>query len=230
MCSPVSRWPVAFLVAASLLLIPAISFSSDTLEHGWRRSGLGFWGDQPKVQEGISPNGIAVELVMPPGADISYTRRGSWSQDNAAIRMSTDLVAPTGNEYLPGEAKFPVSVTFVYGKDGIPMGFWGRFRLFFKGLFSSSRPSGIRLTYAWGTVVPVGSMYRLWEEETVFILAGPEEAGKEISTARLLSEDFKVAYGRLPKGPVTEVLIETRRPPKTKTPANTSIRVQYPLE
>ena len=221
---------VSFFVLAVLLLMPAISFSADGLEHGWRRSGTGFWGDRPKIQEGVSPNGIAVELVLPPGSSVSYSRKGNWSSDNTAIRMSTDLVVPAGNEYLPGGAKFPASVTFVYGKDGLSFGFWGRFWLFFRELSHGFRPSGIRLTYAWGTALPVGSMYRLWEEETVFILAGPEEAGKEISTARKLPDDFKAAYGRPPKGPITEVLVEARNPSEAKTPANTSILLRYPVE
>jgi len=167
---------------------------------------------------------------LPPGTNVSYSRKGSWSSDNAAIRMSTDLVVPIGNEYLPGEARFPVSVTFVYGKDSIPIGFWSRSWLIFRELYNGFRPSGIRLTYAWGTMLPVGSMYRLWEEETVFILAGPEEAGKEISTARIISEDFKAAYGRLPKGPITETFVEARNPSKAKAPANTSILLRYPME
>ena len=217
---------VGLLFFAALLLAPAISFSADSLEHGWRRSGVGFWGEQPKLQEGVSENGIAVELELPPDAKVSYSRKGSWSEDNAAIRMSSAPVSPAGNEYLPGKAKFPASVTFVYGQDKMPIKFWGRVKLF----FSESRPSGIRLTYAWGTRLPVGSMYRLWEEETVFILAGVEEAGKEITTARMLSNDFKAAYGRPPKGPVTQVLVEAQNPYKIKSPTTTAILLKYPLE
>jgi len=228
--SPVLKRTASFLVLVALIFVPAISLSADGLGHGWRRSGISFWGEQPQVNEGASPNGIAVELVLPPGANVSYARKGNWSFDNAVIRMSTDLVVPTGNEYMPGEAKFPASVTFVYGEDKLPIGFWVRFRLFFKEAFSGFRPSGIRLTYAWGTMLPVGSMYRLWEEETVFILAGPEEAEKEITTARMLSEDFKAAYGRPPKGLVTEVRVEARNPSKAKAPAKTSITLKYPLE
>ena len=214
------------LFFAALLFAPAVSLSADRLAHEWRRSGVGFWGEQPKVQEGVSENGIAVELELPPGANVSYLRKGNWSADNAAIRMTSAPVTPAGNEYLPGEAKFPASVTFVYGRDKMPIKFWGRVKLFFKEF----RPSGIRLTYAWGTRLPVGSMYRLWEEETVFILAGAEESGKEVSTARILSNDFKAAYGRPPKGPVTQVLVEAQNPFKTKSPTNTSILLRYPLE
>ncbi len=112
-------------------------------------------------------------------------------------------------------------------KDGLP---WGHGRgsiCFFRQLKSGFRPSGIRLTYAWGTRLPVGSMYRLYEEETVFILAGREEAGKEISSARKLATDFLAAYGRPPKGPVTKVVVEARRPSGEKGPANTSIMASF---
>ncbi|MCL1926086.1 MAG: DUF3047 domain-containing protein [Syntrophorhabdaceae bacterium] len=220
---------ISFFVFVALL-VPVVSFSAEGLGHGWRRSGIGLWGEKPTIHEGASPNGIAVELVLPPGANVSYTRKGSWSSDNAAIQMSTDLVMPAGNEYRPSGARFPASVTFVYGKDKLSLGGWGRFKLFFVGLANGFRPSGIRLTYAWGTMLPVGSMYRLWEEETVFIMAGPEEAGKEISTARRVSEDFKAAYGRPPKGLVTEVIVEARNSSEAKTPAKTSITLKYPME
>ena len=89
-------------------------------------------------------------------------------------------------------------------------------------------PSGIRLTYAWGNGLPVGSMYRLWEEETVFVVAGPEEAGKTISSTRRLGDDFRAAYGRPPNGPVTEVRVSARRPSREKGPVRASITVRFP--
>ncbi len=221
---------VVFLVLTASLLTPAPLFSGDDPAYGWRRSDGGAWGSRPEINAGFSDNGIAVEMKMLPGTEVTYTRDGSWASDGAVLQMSTDSIAPVENEYLPGTARFPASVTFVYGKDSQSIGGWGRFKLFFKQVKVGFRPSGIRLTYAWGTRLPVGSMYRLWEEETVFILAGREEAGKEISTARKLAGDFQAAYGRPPKGPVTKVLVEARGPSGGKGPARTSITVRLPAD
>jgi hypothetical protein len=224
-----ARAMLCLVLAASLLApVPAISADEDT--HGWRRSGTGFWGEEPAVHAGFSDNGIALEMTLPPGTGVSFGREGSWASDNASIRMSTDNVVPGKNEYHPGEAEFPASVTFVYGKDRLSISAWGRFKLFFTQLRNGFRPSGIRLTYAWGSRVPVGSMYRLWEEETVFILAGREESGKEISASRRLKRDFEAAYGRPPKGPVTQVLVEARRTSMAERPADSSITVRFPAD
>ena len=97
-----------------------------------------------------------------------------------------------------------------------------------KQLWNGFTPSGIRLTYAWGNGLPVGSMYRLWEEETVFVVAGPEEAGKTISSTRRLGDDFRAAYGRPPNGPVTEVRVSARRPSREKGSVHASITVRFP--
>ncbi len=132
------------------------------------------------------------------------------------------------NDYLPGEAVFPASVTFVFGKDSLKLGAKKRLVLFLKQLWNGFTPSGIRLTYAWGNGLPVGSMYRLWEEETVFVVAGPEEAGKTISSTRRLGDDFRAAYGRPPNGPVTEVRVSARRPSREKGPVRASITVRFP--
>lgn len=218
------------LALAASLLAPALLHSEDGPTHGWRRSGGGLFGSRPEIHAGFSEQGIALEMKLPPGTDVAYSRDGSWPADNASLLMSTEPVDPGGNEYIPGEAKFPASVTFVYGKDSLPMGRLQRIRAFFRKLRHGFRPAGVRLTYAWGTRIPVGSMYRLWEEETVFILAGREEAGKKISAVRSLADDFRAAYGRPPKGPVTMVLVEAERASGAKAPANTSITVRFPPE
>ena len=98
----------AILVLAGLLLPPAAAVSADSLSHGWRRSGGGFWGERPEMHEGISENGISVELTLPPGADVSYEKEGKWSADNAAIRMSVDnVVSPPGTNICRGRRSFP---------------------------------------------------------------------------------------------------------------------------
>jgi hypothetical protein len=218
------------LALAAVLLAPVQAGSENEPTHGWKRSSAGFWSGLPEVTSGFSDNGIALEMTLRPGTGSAWYRDGSWTSDNTALEMSTDAVGPERNEYRAGEAGFPASVTFVYGKDALSLGAKERVKLFFRQMWNGFRPSGVRLTYAWGTRLPVGSMYRLWEEETVFILAGPEEAGKKIITARRLAQDFRAAYGRPPKGPVTKVLVEARRPSDAKGPAHTSITVRFPLD
>lgn len=230
MNSPARSVLAVFLALAASLLSPAPLRSADDPAYGWRRSGDAPWGSRPEIHAGFSEKGIALEMTLPPGTTVAYSRDGSWTADNASLLMSTGPVAPGGKEYRPGEAMFPVSVTFVYGKDSLPMGKLERIKVFFRMLRHGFRPSGIRLTYAWGTRIPVGSMYRLWEEETVFILAGPEEAGRKISVVRSLAGDFRAAYGRPPKGPVTKVLVEAERPSGEKSPANTSVTVRFPAD
>ena len=165
---------------------------------------------------------------MSPGTGVSYRRVGRWAAGPAALRFAADNVNARGNDYLPGEAVFPASVTFVFGDDSLKLGARRRVVLFLKQLWNGFTPSGIRLTYAWGNGLPVGSMYRLREEETVFVVAGPEEAGKTISSTRRLGDDFLAAYGRPPKGPVTEVRVSARRPSREKGPVRASITVRFP--
>ncbi|MEW6721478.1 MAG: hypothetical protein AB1346_13610 [Thermodesulfobacteriota bacterium] len=217
-------------VLAAAILFAAPAFPQDEASHGWSRSGIGLLEGLPEIRAGYSDNGIALELKMRPGTGVVFSRDVPAAFDNVLLRMSTDPVRPGGNEYLPGNADFPVSVTLVYGRDRLKLGWTGRFLLFFKELRNGFRPSGIRLTYAWGTRLPVGSMYRLWEEETVFILAGPEEAGKTISSARRPADDFQAAYGRPPKGGVTKVLVRAEMPSGGKNGANTAITVRFPAD
>jgi len=165
---------------------------------------------------------------MLPGTGVSYRRTGRWEAAPAALRFSVDNVNAGVNDYQPAEAVFPASVTFAFGNDSLKLGVKRRVGLFFRNLWNGFPPPGIRLTYAWGNGLPVGSMYRLWEEETVFVVAGPEEAGKTISSTRRLGDDFRAAYGRPPKGPVTEVRVGARRPSREKGPVRATITVRFP--
>ena len=72
-------------------------------------------------------------------------------------------------------------------------------------------------------------MYRLEEEETVFLLGSKGEQGKRIHESRHLKEDFRAAYGRDPKGPVTRLLVSGERPSREKGPIETEIRLSSPL-
>jgi hypothetical protein len=211
--------------------LPALSgrvFAADEGPGKWVESTAGRGESLPERHVGGTDNGISVEVTMPPGTGVSYRRAGRWAAGPAALRFGVDNVNAGKNDYLPEEAIFPASVTFVFGSDSLSLGTRSRVGLFLKQLRRGFTPSGIRLTYAWGNGLPVGSMYRLWEEETVFVVAGPEEAGKTISSTRLLGDDFRAAYGRLPKGQVTEVRVSARRPSGQKGPVRASITVRFP--
>ena len=155
-------------------------FAADEGRGNWDESTAGRWESLPERHVEAIDNGISVDVTMAPGTGVLYRRVGRWAPGTAALRFGVDNVNAGKNDYLPGEAIFPASVTFVFGADSLGLGVKTRIGLFFKQLWYGFSPSGIRLTYAWGNGVPVGSMYRLWEEETVFVVAGPEEVGKTI--------------------------------------------------
>ena len=194
----------------------------------WDESSAGRWASLPERHVGATDNGISVEVTMSPGTGVQYRRVGRWDPASAALRFGVDNVNVRGNDYLPGKAVFPASVTFVFGKDSLKLGVKKRLGLFFSQLWNGFTPSGIRLTYAWGNGIPVGSMYRLREEETVFVVGGPEEAGNTVTATRRLGDDFRAAYGRPPNGPVTEVRASARRPSREKGPVHASITVRFP--
>ena len=214
---------------AALLASSGRIFAAGEGPGKWDESAAGRWGSLPERHVGATDNGISVEVTMAPGTGVLYRRVGRWEPAPAALRFAADNVNVRGNDYLPGEAVFPASVTFVFGKDSLKLGLKKRLGRFMKQLWNGFTPSGIRLTYAWGNGIPVGSMYRLWEEETVFVVAGPEEAGKTISSTRRLGDDFRAAYGRPPHGPVTEVRVSARRPSREKGPVRASITVRFPV-
>jgi len=217
------------LCFAALLASSGKIFAAGEGPGKWEETTSGQWrGPLPERHVGTTDNGISVEVTMSPGTGVSYRRVGRWEPAPAALRFAADNVNARGNDYLPGEAIFPASVTFVFGNDSLTLGAKERVVLFFQQLSYGFTPSGIRLTYAWGNALPVGSMYRLWEEETVFVVAGPEEAGKTISSTRRLADDFNAAYGRPPKGPVTEVRVSASRPYREKGPVRASITVRFP--
>ena len=215
------------LCFAALLASSGRIFAAGEGPGKWVESTAGRWESLPERHVGATDNGISIEVTMAPGTGVSYRRVGRRAPGSAALRFGVDNVNAGENDYLPGQAVFPASVTFVFGDDSLKLGMKKRIALFFKRLWYGFTPSGIRLTYAWGNGIPVGSMYRLWDEETVFVVAGPEEAGKTISVTRGLADDFGAAYGRPPKGPVTEVLVSARRPSREKGPAHASITVRF---
>ena len=222
------RRPAAGILSSiALAVLAAASLAGP---EGWKESSTGWW-DFPRQDRkaSFSDNGIAMEVKMAPGTGVTYERAGAWpSSSRASIRISSDRVNTTGNDYVPSEASFPVSVTFAFGDDSLDLGFRSRLARFFRHVWYGFPPAGIRLTYAWGNRVPSGSMYRLEEEETVFAVAGGDEAGKEISVDRRLSEDFQAAYARAPKGPVTSIRVRAERPPAEKGPLAVRLSLGFP--
>lgn len=223
-----TKFPWFLLGVTMLCLVGGRAYAVDPSAGKWEESTAGRWESLPERHFGGTDNGISVEVTMLPGTGVSYRRTGRWEPASAALRFSVDNVNVGENDYRPSEAVFPASVTFAFGDDSLKLGIKRRVKLFFGHLWNGFPPPGIRLTYAWGNGVPVGSMYRLRDEETVFIVAGPEEAGKTISTTRRLADDFRAAYGRPPKGPVTEVRVSARRPSREKGPVHASITVRFP--
>jgi hypothetical protein len=221
-------------IALLLLCFAALPASSGRILAAGE--GLGKWDEStagrgeslPERHVGATDNGISVEATMRPNTGVTYRRVDRWTAGSAALRFAVDNVSARKNDYLPDEAIFPASVTFVFGNDSLNLGWKRRFVLFLMQLEKGFTPSGIRLTYAWGNGLPVGSMYRLWEEETVFVVAGPEEAGKTISSTRRLADDFNAAYGRSPRGPVTEVRVSARHRWSEKSLLRASVTVRFP--
>jgi hypothetical protein len=222
------RIPLFLLCFVALFASSGRVFAAGEVPEKWDESTAGRWESLPERHVGATDNGISFEVTMSPGTGVLYRRVGQWEPAPAALRFAVDNVNSGRNDYLPAEAIFPASVTFVFGKDSLTLGWKERVGLFFKQLWNGFTPSGICLTYAWGNGIQVGSMYRLWEEETVFVLAGPEEAGKTISLTRRIADDFKAAYGRFPRGPVTEVRASARRPSREKGPVRASITLRFP--
>ncbi len=221
---------IALILLVCVVLMPSSGkvFAGGPAPGKWEESTAGRWESLPERHVGGTDNGISVEVTMAPGTGVSYARAGRWEPGSAAMRFASDNVNARGNDYLPGEAAFPASVTFAFGKDSLDLGAKRRVWLFLRQVWTGFTPSGIRLTYAWGNGLPVGSMYRLWEEETVFVVAGPEEAGKTVSATRRLGDDFLAAYGRPPKGPITEVRVSARRPSREKGPLRASVTLRFP--
>jgi len=232
MRSPYRIAPFLLCFAALLVSSGGICAAGDNLGK-WEESPARRWGVLPERHVGATDNGISVEVTMAPGTGVSYRHVGRWEPGSAALRFGVDNVNlgegdSRRNDYLPNEAIFPASATFVFGTDSLSLGWKRRVALFLKQVWGGFTPSGIRLTYAWGNGLPVGSMYRLMEENTVFVVAGPEEVGKTISSTRRLADDFKAAYGRSPRGPVTEVQVGSRRPAGEKGTVHASITVRFP--
>ncbi len=232
---PAGPLMAALALAVLVAAIPARSAADNTataLEAaGWEESSPGLLTSLPARTAQAGKNGVAGEFVLAPGTDLVWDRRfrgPSGAGTAVEIEMFTDGANTASEDYRAHGASFPVSVTAVFGHDAQKVGARKRILDFFASFWYGFHPGGIRLTYAAGRVAPVGSMYRLGEEETVFILVGEEERGKRISVRRDFAADFRAAYGRDPRGPVTRLIVCAERPSREKATIKAGIRLVFP--
>lgn len=199
---------------------------------GWEESTPGRWNRLPERKVEAAGNRLSGEFVLVPGSGVSWEKKVSW--DNAtrgdlAIEFLATGTNPSSRDYREFDTRFPLSVTVVFGKDSQELGWRTRFLDFFRKVWSGFPPRGIRLVYAWGNQVPVNSMYRTADEETVFTLAGEDEKGKAIQSSRDIRKDFMAAYGRYPKGPATRIIVSAVRPSKEKGEIRGRVTVILPV-
>ncbi len=218
-----------------LLFLPADAPGADHASvlaaAGWEESAPGRWNRLPERKAVAADNALSGEVVLPPGTGLAWEKKGAWNLPAGAVlsfEFTSDGTNPSSEDYREFKARFPVSVTAVFGKESQHLPWKKRMSGFFRRLRWGFPPGGIRLTYAFGNRVPVGSMYRLAEEETVFILAGDEEKGKKIQAKRNLKQDFQAAYGRDPIGPVTRIIVRSERPSKEQGSIRASVRITLP--
>jgi hypothetical protein len=214
--------PALFLVSC-LQALPAPPAGADAASSltaaGWEETTPGRWSRLAERKADAGGKTLSAEFVLSPGSGVAWEKKGSWTpgpESALSLEFSCDGTNLTSDDYKETGASFPVFVTAVFGEDSEDVPFKTRIAGFFRHLWHGFPPGGIRLTYAVGNRVPVGSMYRMGAEQTVFILAGEEEKGKTIQAKRNLREDFIAAYGRPPKGPVTRIVAGGQRPSKEK--------------
>lgn len=230
------RFSPTVLLAALLILFPSsVLFpggAGDVEKAGWEESTPGRWNSRAESKEEAGEDFFRADVSLSPGTGAEWERRikrDLTPEDSLSIEMESTGINKTSRDYRRFEAKFPVSVTVVFGKDSIDLSWRRRVKDFFRELWYGFSPGGIRLTFAYGNDAPVQSMYRLEEEETVFTLGGPEERGKKIERSRKIFEDFHAAYGRDPRGPVTRILVSSIRPSGEEGQIAVKVRISSPL-
>jgi hypothetical protein len=198
---------------------------------GWEEYTPGWWISRADRKVEIRADGFSAEIALSPGTGVAWEKKGIRDLAKGAVlslELSSSGTNARSNDYRRFDARFPVSVTAVFGKDRQDLPWKTRIADFFRKIRHGFAPKGIRLTYAFGNRAPVGSMYRLADEETVFILAGEEEKGKKVRSERNLKEDFLAAYGRPPAGPVTGLVVRAERPYREKGPLSAAVAIALP--
>jgi len=200
---------------------------------GWSESSPGLLTSLPHRTVEIRDSGIGGEFVLAPGTALLWERswKGAPGPGTAlGIEVSSAGINASSEDYRERSASFPVSVAAVFGRDSLDVPIKRRILDFFAAIWYGFRPGGIRLTYATGHIAPAGSMYRLSDEETVFVLAGDEERGKTVAVRRDLVADFRAAYGRDPRGPVTRLLVRAERPSRETGTIKARLRLDFPAK
>jgi len=195
---------------------------------GWAESSPGLLTSLPERTAQVGESAVAGDFVLAPGTALVWDRRfrgASGAGSALEIEMLAGGTNASSADYRARGASFPVSVTAVFGRDSLGLPVRTRILDFFASFWYGFRPGGIRLTYAAGNAAPVGSMYRASDEETVFILVGDEERGKRIAARRDFAADFRAAYGRDPRGPVTRLIVRAERPSREKGAIKAGIRL-----
>jgi len=228
--------PVLVSLAVLLVLLPGSLLWAEGTEEarkaGWEESTPGRWNSLPERKVKAEGDSFQADVVLAPGTGVLWEKKVNRTLspgDDLVIEMVSSGTNETSRDYERYKAHFPVSVTVVFGKDSMDLPWKKRMGDFFRGMWYGFSPGGIRLTFAFGNSAPVGSMYRLGEEETVFLLGAKGERGKRIRVSRDLKEDFRAAYGRDPKGPVTRILVSAQRPSREDGPIDVTLRITSAL-
>ncbi len=224
--------PVALLLLLFPVSAPRAGEMEEARKAGWEEGTPGRWNSLPERTVEAGGDAFRADLVLSPGTGVVWEKRIQKSLqpgDTLSIEMVSTGTNQTSRDYVRYEAHFPLSVTVVFGEESMNLP-WKRQTVdFFREVWHGFTPGGIRLTFAFGNKAPEGSMYRLEEEETVFLVGGEAERGKRISESRNIMEDFRAAYGRYPKGPVTRILVSAERPSGEDSAIEGEIRLISPL-
>lgn len=196
---------------------------------GWEESAPGWGSSLPDRKATVGGDGsLRGDFLLAPGTSLAWEKDGAWRSATVSAELFSEGTNASSEDYSRGNAHFPVAVTAVFGKDSLDLPFRRRVLDFFSNLRHGFPPGGIRLTYAWGNDAPTGSMFRPVDEETVFVLAGEDERGKRIAATRELVADFRAAYGRDPKGPVTKFIVRAGRPSGEKGAVKAGVLLALP--
>ena len=227
---------VSVSLAVMLLLFPGTFLRAEGTEEarkaGWEESTPGRWNSLPERKVKAEGDSFQADVVLSPGTGVLWEKKVNTipsPRDVLVIEMVSSGTNETSRDYERYKAHFPVSVTVVFGKDSMDLPWKERAGDFFRAIWYGFSPGGIRLTFAFGNSAPVGSMYRLGEEETVFLLGDKGERGKRIRVSRDLKEAFRAAYGRDPRGPVTRIVVSAQRPSREDGPIDITLRITSPL-
>ena len=207
--------PIALLLLLLPASVPRAGGAEESQKAGWEEDIPGRWNSLPERTVEAGGGTFRAKLVLAPGTGVVWEKminRPLQPEDTLSAEMVSTGTNRTSRDYVRYEAHFPLSVTVVFGEDSVEIPWKKKASDFFREVWYGFSAGGIRLTFAFGNTVPEGSMYRLGEEETVFLVGGEGEVGKRITASRNIKEDFRAAYGRDPKGPVTRILVSAERP------------------